>query len=272
MTVKKDLPVLLVNGKPAGQAFDQAAEWLRVALNPFDGERAPAGVVARPKVIGAAPFADEGQGDLTPYDCVFLCDLPGVTPSETRRLEGHLRRGGGVVFFLGDQVQPGEYNRVLYRGGQGLLPAALLAKQNATESYDYQLLPEDEAEREPPLRAFQGANDRAALVSARFQRFFQLGEPATGAKPRKILSYVPVAIPGREPSAAAKPAVADRRPAWRRWPGIPRLFRTLPADATRPTRLPGDTADASCSSTPAPTPTGATGRRRRAIRHSCKSC
>jgi hypothetical protein len=208
VTVKKDVPVLLVNGKQAGQAFDQAAEWLRVALNPFDGELAPAGVVARPKVIGTAPFADEGQGDLTPYDCVFLCDLPGVTPSEMRRLEGHLRRGGGVVVFLGDQVQPGEYNRVLYRGGQGLLPAALLAKQSATEAYDYQLLPEDEAERESPLRAFQGANDRAALVAARFHRFFQLGEPTTGAKPRKLLAYAPVAIPGIEPKQGAIKSVA----------------------------------------------------------------
>jgi len=198
VTVKKDVPVLLVNGKPAGQAFDQATEWLRVALNPFDSENPPAGVVARPKVIGAAPFADEGQGDLVPYDCVFLCDLPGLSLSETRRLEGHVRRGGGVVFFLGDQVQPGEYNRLLYRGGQGLLPAALLAKQNASEAFDYQLLPEDEAEREPPLRAFQAANDRASLVAARFRRFFQLGEPTTGVKPRKILSYLPVAIPGRE--------------------------------------------------------------------------
>ncbi len=203
VTVKKDVPVLLVNGKPAGQAFDQAAEWLRVALNPFDGERPPPDVVARPKVIGTAAFADEGQGDLTNYDCVMLCDLPGVSLSQTRRLEGLLRRGGGVVFFLGDQVEPGEYNRVLYRGGQGLLPAALLAKQNATESFDYQLLPEDEAEREPPLRAFIGANDRAALVAARFQRFYQLGEPATGAKPRKILSYVPSLIPGKEPKAGA---------------------------------------------------------------------
>jgi hypothetical protein len=208
VTVKQDVPVLLVNGKPAGQAFDQATEWLRVALNPFDSVRPPAGVVARPKVIGAAAFADEGQGDLTPYDCVFLCDLPALTLAETRRLEGHLRRGGGVVFFLGDQVQPGEYNRVLYRGGQGLLPAALLSKQNATDGYDYQLLPEEESDREPPLRAFQGANDRAALVAARFRRFYQLGEPTTGSKPRKILSYVPVAIAGVEARGAKSPPPA----------------------------------------------------------------
>jgi hypothetical protein len=200
VTVKKDVPVLLVNGKPAALAFDQATEWLRVALNPFDGERSPTGVAARPKVIGTAAFADEGQGDLTPYDCVFLCDLPAISMAESRRLDGHLRRGGGAVLFLGDQVQAGEYNRVLYRGGQGILPAALLARQDATAAYDYQLTPEDDAEREPPLRAFQGANDRAALLAARFRRFYQLGEPTTGAKPRKILSFSPVAIPGREPA------------------------------------------------------------------------
>jgi hypothetical protein len=216
VSVRKDVPVLLVNGKPFGDRFDQAAEWLRLALNPFDRERPPAGVAARPKVINPAQFADEGQGDLTPYDCVFLCDLPSISPAEARRLEAHLRRGGGVVVCLGDQVEAGEYNRVLHRGGAGLLPASLLSRQNATEAFDYQLAFEEGADREPPLKAFQGDNDRAALVNARFRRFYQLGEPTTGAKPRKILSFVPALIPGREgrPGARTAPPGAPAVLAW----------------------------------------------------------
>src|SRR5262249_23857922 len=50
--VRNTVPVLLVNGKQAVEEFDRATGWLRVALNPFDeGERVPAGIAARPKVM-----------------------------------------------------------------------------------------------------------------------------------------------------------------------------------------------------------------------------
>src|SRR5262249_50339195 len=76
VTVKNTVPVMLVNGKPAVEAFDRASEWLRVALNPYDERATPSTVAARPRVLSLSQFSDEGLGDLTPYDCVFLCDVP----------------------------------------------------------------------------------------------------------------------------------------------------------------------------------------------------
>ena len=35
ITVKDTIPVLVVNGKPAADAYDRATEYLRLALNPF---------------------------------------------------------------------------------------------------------------------------------------------------------------------------------------------------------------------------------------------
>src|SRR5262249_5615200 len=111
VTVKDTVPVLLVNGKPAGKAFDRATEWLRVALDPLgEREETPAYVTARPKVLSREQFADEALGDLTGYDCVFLCDVPRFSPAEVRRLEAHVRRGGSAVFCLGNQVDLKEYN------------------------------------------------------------------------------------------------------------------------------------------------------------------
>ncbi len=40
-------------------------------------------------------------------------------------LEDYLKQGGGVVIFGGDQVVAENYNRLLYRDGQGLLPASI---------------------------------------------------------------------------------------------------------------------------------------------------
>src|SRR5262249_1165908 len=131
VTVKDTLPVLLVNGKPAVEPYDRAAEWLRDALNPFHAGLVPRNVPARPRVIRASDFADAGLGDLTPYDCVFLCDVRSLSKSEADRLEAHLRRGGGVVICLGPGVDLEAYNRVLHRNGEGPLPARLLARQEA---------------------------------------------------------------------------------------------------------------------------------------------
>src|SRR5262249_8260235 len=81
VTVKNAVPVMLVNGrlvegKPAGKLADEATEWLRLALNPFENAPGVAGPVpARPKVLTEKEFNDAGAGDLTPYDCVFLCDV-----------------------------------------------------------------------------------------------------------------------------------------------------------------------------------------------------
>jgi hypothetical protein len=220
VSVRKELPVLLVNGKPFGNTFDQSTEWLRLALNPFGD--LPGTTPARPKVISAAQFADENTGDLAPpgepYDCVYLCDVPSVGTSEARRLERHLRSGGGVVICLGGQVQPGEYNRVLYKNGTGLLPASLIGPQTATDAWDFQFALEADSEKTAPMRAFRATSDQASLRAIRFKQFFQLGETASGVKPRRVLSFAPVEIAGKEREAKAQnappggPAILEWQP------------------------------------------------------------
>ena len=81
---------------------------------------------ARPKVISEADLSAE---DLSQYDCVFLCNVALVTPTEATLLQAYAEAGGGVVFTLGDRVRPENYNAVLYRDGTGVLPAALGNRQ-----------------------------------------------------------------------------------------------------------------------------------------------
>jgi hypothetical protein len=212
VTVKNTVPVMLVNGKPAVEAFDRATEWLRVALNPFDNVIPPS-VAARPKVLTQSQFADEGLGDLTPYDCVFLCDVPRFSPAEVRRLENHVRRGGSAVFCLGPQVDAGSYNDMLYRDGKGLLPARLTERVRANSGYNFQLAMEPDADREDPLKPFRSEAARDYLLASRFQEFFQC-EPVTRAGPRRILSFVPVPIPGgpKATPLSGGPAILDWHP------------------------------------------------------------
>jgi hypothetical protein len=213
VTVKDTVPVLLVNGKPAAELYDRATEWLRNALNPFEGGGIPATVVARPKGLSLSQFADEELGKLSPYDCVFLCDVPRFSLAEVRRLEDHVRRGGSVVFCLGPNVDIGAYNDLLYKDGKGLLPARLLRRESAAGGYNFQLAMDPDADREDPLKIFRNEGARERLMACRFESFIQT-EAVSRAGPRRILALAPVAIPGRQagniPSGGA--AILDWRP------------------------------------------------------------
>jgi hypothetical protein len=224
VTVKNTVPVMLVNGKPAFEAFDRATEWLRVALNPYDEGAAPPTVAARPKVLSQSQFADEGLGDLMPYDCVFLCDVPRFGLAEVRRLENHVRRGGSVVFCLGPNVDRASYNDMLYRDGKGLLPARLTDYAKANEGFNFQLAMEPDADREDPLKPFRSESAREHLLASRFQQFIQT-EPVPRAGPRRILSFVPAAIPGKPKASplSGGPAILEWRPPAGSQPGAGRM-------------------------------------------------
>src|SRR5437660_684518 len=181
---------MLVNGKPAAELYDRATEWLLDALNPFPSGQAPRNVPARPKIVDESQFADAALGDLTPYDCVFLCDVPRFGAGEVRRLETHLRRGGGVVFCLGPRVDLEAYNRLVYRNGDGILPARLIGAQQAPEKRFFNFFAEEKSYHEPPLDAFAGERDRLSLLGARFSQYVR-AELAPRGRPRKLLSFMP---------------------------------------------------------------------------------
>jgi hypothetical protein len=230
--VKDNVPVLLVNGKVAADPFDQATEWLRLALNPFDNKPVPGFVPARPKVISESQFADAAAGDLSPYDCVCLCDVARVGVAEARRLETHLRTGGGLVISLGNNVDRDAYNDVLFRKGAGLLPAELKGKQQAPDKTIFRLTLDDKAPLEPPLDAFSDPGDRASLLEPRFHTYLST-RPVASA--RKVLTFLKQsdAVGGAE-KAGDLEKMPDGEPAVLEWqPSLPRTLEGKAAAGER---------------------------------------
>jgi len=126
--VKRRLNVLLVNGRPAGRPSDRATFFVRKALQPSTSERQWEGIV-QPRVITESEF----QGtDLTQIDCVFLCDVHSLKRNEAEKLQAYVAGGGGLVVSLGDRVDRNGYNAILFRDGDGVLPARLV-KQIGSE-------------------------------------------------------------------------------------------------------------------------------------------
>ncbi len=237
VTVRDNVPVMLVNGKPALDRFDRATEYLRLALNPF-GDAAPAWVPLRPKVVSAAQFTDGSEGDLAAFDCVFLCDVPRLGSGELRRLQTHLRRGGGIVIAAGNQMAEhlDAYNRLLFKGGNEILPARLIKKVTAPPEHHFILQANEEAFLEPPLKAFADDDDRFSLRTARFRQYLQ-AKPAADAKARTILSFMPEVQPNA--GAPFDKNLPTNDVALIEWnPPLPRVKDTVPA-AGMPTRYRG---------------------------------
>jgi Aerotolerance regulator N-terminal/von Willebrand factor type A domain len=203
VSVKDSLPVLLVNGSTEGES---ATELLQTALNPFPPGLAPRTVAARPKTISVRDFNYASAADLAAYECVFLCDVERLTVTEVTKLETYLRGGGGLVVCLGPRVNFDEYNRVLYRGGRGILPARLMGKREAARDRYYALLADEEAYRHPPLEAFAADSDRLSLRSARFRQHVAT-EPAPRGQPRTLLTFLPDLAPS-ERAADERPGAA----------------------------------------------------------------
>lgn len=113
LDVRDKSRVLLVDGQPdedGGETF-----FLQAAM-----EMAESGL--EPQVV-----TTEGldETDLSPFDLVWLCNLPAPTPAVVQRLERFVAAGGGLVVTCGSQVDVARTNELMWRGGQGLLPLAL---------------------------------------------------------------------------------------------------------------------------------------------------
>ncbi len=225
LRVRDSIPVILVNGKPAADPYDQATEYLYDALNPFQDQQLHADAPVRPKKLSATEFADAGIGDLSEADCVFLCDVPRFTVAEARRLETHVLRGGGLVFFLGPNVDLASYNDVLYRNGQGLLPARLLGRQRAPKGHHFRFAADDREWKLAPLAVFdQQETHRHNLLESSFQEFIRTESPSASAghAPRRILSFL-TALDRSDSGKTVEATAFQREAALLEWqPALPR--------------------------------------------------
>jgi len=179
--VKEHLRVLCVNGKPGTTPMSGAADYLALALNPTAGDAQASGAIT-PEVISESALVER---DLSQYDCIFFCNVAQFTASEARLLESVLARGGGLVFFLGDQVLADRYNREL-AGEQSLrvLPAKLGPIIREAQ-YQYRFDPLNY--RHPLVNVFQG-REQSGLLTTPVYTYFKLELPPE-SKARVALAF-----------------------------------------------------------------------------------
>ncbi len=118
LEVLPSLRVLVADGEPAGDPYDDEVFLLATALRP-EGPQFSGNEVT---VVGESEFESL---DFADYHLVIAANLTAFDEQLAARLEAFVAGGGGLLLFAGDQVDVAAWNRVLGREGRGLLPARL---------------------------------------------------------------------------------------------------------------------------------------------------
>lgn len=150
--VRDELQVLLINGKPSGQPMGNSTDFLKLALAP-ELPNHPVASPIRPTVIREGELLGT---DLSRFDCVFICNVALFTDREAEVLRSYLDAGGGVVFCLGDQVRFENYNQVLHRDKNPLLPAKLIERVGDAKKKDVAFEFDAGDFNHPIVKPFQG--------------------------------------------------------------------------------------------------------------------
>jgi hypothetical protein len=117
--VRKALRVLLIDGDPRTTLVASETFYLMNALNP---DRAYRLGPIQPRVV---PVEEADRLGLGEFDVVILTNVRNPSANLRARLMDFANQGGGLWWFLGHQVDPAVYNRMLFDTPMRLLPARL---------------------------------------------------------------------------------------------------------------------------------------------------
>ncbi len=113
--VVRQLKVLIVEGERGVGGQGSSGAFLDAALNP----KGTGGYVATERISDL----ELGNKVLGNYRCICLCGVGEIQETVAAQLEQYVRRGGTVMFFMGDPVTAENYNATLYK--HHLLPGPL---------------------------------------------------------------------------------------------------------------------------------------------------
>jgi len=181
VSVRPRLRFLLVDGEPEPEAYRGETDFLAAALM-------PPGEVESGIEVDVVPESAFSGRDPNAYDGIFLCNVYRLHDDRVAALEEYVRAGGGLVFFLGDQVDPQVYNSALYgRGeeaGKKLLPLRLRDVEGGTDDYvNFAAATTDH----PVVRFLRGLNPIVFRTVA-VNRFIRCEPPIHGSA-RVLLTY-----------------------------------------------------------------------------------
>ncbi len=111
VSVRGKLPILLVDGNPAGSFFERAAGYSALALAPstalIGGKKAGDDFLMDPRVVSAAALTDQ---DLAEAAVIILADVPRIPERLANKLSDKVAAGTGLLIIAGPRAESSFYN------------------------------------------------------------------------------------------------------------------------------------------------------------------
>lgn len=199
--VASALRVLLVNGQPATDAYEDEVFLLRTAL-------APRGPLASGLTVETIDPEAVAAAELHAFDCVFLCNVGPLDDAAAELLRRYVAAGGGLVIFAGDEWAPvDDLNRSYGSGPGGLLPARALRIESVPPPGLGLRRTSDHA-----VTALFPGGDDALSDAVHFRTFVQVHDPqAQPAQSSPPEESDRAAVLARYSDPAASPAILEKR-------------------------------------------------------------
>ena len=204
--VRPRIRVAILNGRPSAQPRDDAAYFLRAALDmgedsPFDVRTLPAD-------------AAEAAAEAARAGVIILADVSAAAPATVSALRQALRRGAGLLFLPGrstdaaafqrtfGDLAPCGLRRVLTPGGSGEYAETSLA----TVDYDY-----------PAFETFKGVG-RGDFRAVRFYKYWEVTGSQTAHVPARFEDGRPAILEKKADGGTAILAMTPGDPEWTDFP------------------------------------------------------
>jgi hypothetical protein len=120
--VRNQVNVLLVDGDTSNEPLGGAADFLELALAPYQSAQASLKDLIRTTKVDARRLKSD---DYRGKEVVVLADVDRLQGNRLTDLDKFVRGGGGLVVFGGVHCDLAWYNRDFHRKGAGLYPAAV---------------------------------------------------------------------------------------------------------------------------------------------------
>jgi hypothetical protein len=161
--------ILLVDGDPGAGGRESETYYLKNALVPVPRAEAEAYY----NKITTITSQDLDSTKLDQYDAVFLCNVTDFTDGVNQAFADYLKKGGGLIFFPGDNVRVSNYNNELAKKFQ-FLPATLSEEAHGDASKDDQFVLLQDKNFEHPIARLWNDPASSGTLNVHFYRMFDL--------------------------------------------------------------------------------------------------
>jgi hypothetical protein len=202
--VASALRVLIVEGQRGVNVLEGSGAFLQIALSPSVDAAGP-GTPKTSSYVASELISDLELGNkvLGDYRAVVLAGVGQIPASQADALAAFVKQGGTLMLFMGEPVDPQNYNQVFLP--RKLLPGPLVKRmQIASDQKGYGFDFDPSGNLHPLLSVFKNQSN-TGLDTAEVTTYWQVDVPA-GAEVERVLNYSSGAPAAGGTNAATRPS------------------------------------------------------------------